>query len=200
MPSSDFDVVVSEAHTALTNNYNPASVATPSAAPPAAPASGGGSVNLLDWDDAPAPAAPVAPAAAVSTRLVLKEGVSLPPARFQQLWAALPEAFNGRVCQLSGVPSSSAELEAALRAERIAVIASGVLPGNAGFKLFVCAVEVGDSLLGASDGPNYLVQFILSHSTREVQVIVKTDAPSGTTAARKFVETILHSLAAYGPR
>lgn len=194
-------MVVSEAHTALTNNYSSpaAAAAAPSAA--VAPPAGGGSVNLLDWDDAPAAPAPTVPAAApVSSRLVLKEGAGLPPARFQQLWAGLPESFNGRVCQLSGVPSSSAELEAALRAERIAVIASGALPGNAGFKLFVCATEVGDSLLGASDGANYLVQFILQHSNREVQVVVKTDSPNGTNAARKFVEVILHSLAVYGPR
>ena len=83
------------------------------------------SVNLLDWDDAPAPAAapptPVAVAAAPAPpRISLIECAGrFTPVLFQQLWGRLPEAYAGRVCTVLRKPSAASELEAALRTQKV---------------------------------------------------------------------------------
>lgn len=126
-PSNDFDVVLSEAHTSISQHYNNNAAVTNLAptthAPSASVATPSSSVNLLDWDDndhsAPQPVAHSPP---VQHRLHLKEGAVIPPARFQQLWTALPESFSGRICHLTSVPSSGAELESRLRVEKVLLL------------------------------------------------------------------------------
>jgi len=197
-PVNDFDVVLSEAHTSISQHYSNAPVPVVVSNPEAVPVSGGGahgSVNLLDWDDDHSPA-PMAPKPVVVQRLQLKEGAVIPPARFQQLWSSLPEAFNGRLCQLSSAPSGGPELEAHLRGEKVTAIASGPLPGGAGLKLFLCASEYPDALLGG-EGTNYLAQLIVQNASKEVAVILKTDAPTSVSAlsTKRFLDTLTHCLA-----
>lgn len=86
---------------------------------------------------------------------------------------------------------------------QITAIASGPLPaasGQSGLKLFLCAAEQGDMLLGG-DGVNYLAQLIVLNGSKEATVVVKTDAPTAaaSTSARLFVETLIRSLASYNP-
>jgi hypothetical protein len=115
-------VVLSEAHTSISQHYNSAQpistgvINSPVSASVATPSS---SVNLLDWDDDHSVPQNIAQPAQQPQKLHLKEGAVIPPARFQQLWSALPEAFSGRVCHLTSVPSSGAELESHLRAEKV---------------------------------------------------------------------------------
>lgn len=215
--------MVPEAHATLSQHGAPAQASVSGAA--------AASINLLDWgDDAPAGPVVAAPVITAG-RLHLKEAAVIPPAQFQQLWSALPDSFNGGICRLSSAPASGAELDTCLRAERVSllaedavsavrrphqrpvtnccppqvtVIASGPLPassGQAGLKLFICAAEEGDGLL-AGDGPVYLGQLVvLTGGTREVSVVVKTDASPAHAlqSAKRFVDCLLASLGRYGP-
>lgn len=107
---------------------SPAVIATPTRAP--APASAQptpvnlhASVNLLDMDDhAHSPQPTSAPqqqqARAPSVALVECAG-RFTPVLFQQLWGRLPEAFAGHVCTLSRRPTATAELETALRTQKV---------------------------------------------------------------------------------
>jgi hypothetical protein len=71
------------------------------------------SVNLLDMDDGPAPSA-------AAPRLTLIECAGrFTPVLFQQLWGRLSEAYNGQICAISRRPGSTAELEAALRSQKV---------------------------------------------------------------------------------
>ena len=55
-------------------------------------------MNLLDWDDAPTPATPVAAAAPTSSAIsFIPPEAEIGPPRFQALWAQTPEALNARV-------------------------------------------------------------------------------------------------------
>lgn len=76
-------------------------------------------------------------------------------------------------------------------------MASGALPGGAGFKFFMHAAEPEDLLLG-SDGPVYLAQVMLTAPSGECSIVVKT--VSSTQSARDFADTIIGALSAYGPR
>jgi hypothetical protein len=165
------------------------------------------SVNLLDMDDhvtsAPAGAASTAAAAVPQIALVECAG-RFTPVLFQQLWGRLPEAFAGPVCTLSRRPSATAELEAALRTQRIMVMASGPLPPGGpqtGLKLFVYAVG---RLQSASAGPeaSFLAQMVQVNETGAVSVTVKTDSTglSATDAATQFVSLLISSLASFIPK
>jgi hypothetical protein len=104
--------------TGSTPNNPAAAPATPAPAVPAAvvtPVAAHNvhaSVNLLDWDDAPA--APAAP------KITLIECAGrFTPVLFQQLWGKLAEAYAGQICTLVRRPGSTAEVEAALRTQKV---------------------------------------------------------------------------------
>jgi hypothetical protein len=177
------------------------------------------SVNLLDMDDGPAPSAS-------APRLTLIECAGrFTPVLFQQLWGRLSEAYNGQICALSRRPGSTAELEAALRSQKVLhdsslmscavfltvmclpqvfVMASGPLPpggSTTGLKLFVYAVG---RPAGSTAGPDmsFLAQVVQVNETGTVSAVVKTDATAlpATEAATQFVSLVLASLSSFGPR
>eukprot|EP01032_Pedospumella_encystans_P013573 gene13573-15619_t len=152
--------------------------ASPTPVTPARPVNVHASVNLLDMDDhvlSPAHSVtsqsqPVAPAVG----LVECAG-RFTPVLFQQLWGQLGESFAGQVCTLGRLPAATSELEAALRTQKIVVMASGPLPPggpHTGLKLFVYAV--GRTRNNAE--VNFLAQVVQVNETGGVSATVKTDA------------------------
>ncbi len=66
-------------------------------------------------------------------------------------------------------------------------------------KLFVCAAEQVNTLLGG-EVPTFLAQLIvLSSDPRAVSVVLKTDATS-PDAAKKFVDVLFQALTPFGPQ
>jgi len=209
-PMSDFDLAVPGL---LHPPHEVASSPNPNPAPsPPKGAALVGSVNLLDWsDDLPEAASAGKP----SSRLALRDpAVPLSPAGFQKGWAALPDAFSGRVCVLaSSFPASAGDYEAQLREEKVLTIASGPLPGGAGVKLFVFAEadvseSPGDLLLLSQPAKEtaavqFLAQLVIqgggTAGDREVQLTLKHTATSALDLPRRFIDVLLLALSQYSP-
>lgn len=79
------------------------------------PSQGYGS-NLLDLDDTTS--TPV-PAGASPTSFSLRSTVDLTPQQYQALWQSLEECFNGRLCGLVNIPTTTQEVEAVLRQQHV---------------------------------------------------------------------------------
>jgi hypothetical protein len=121
----------------------------------------------LDWDDTPAPAeAPASPQQ--GSWQLLTGRYELGPQEFQQMWKATPETlnepcvFNGPIASPNPSPAS---IEAGLRHFNLFPIASGVMPNNAGFKLFFYGTDHENAFLCqcvvSTQGGNYAVQITL---------------------------------------
>ena len=83
------------------------------------------SVNLLDWGDSPTkeagPLSTLAPLSAgvPAAPMTLCADADVTPARFQQLWGSLTEAYNGRVRRLASFPQTTAAVEAAMKVAKV---------------------------------------------------------------------------------
>jgi len=132
------------------------------------------SVNLLDWDViTPSTSAIVSATNYNSSSLILKSNTDMQPPQFQQLWVNTKEIFNGSLCILSHYPLETSHIENIMRAHSTATMASGFLPGSpAGMKFFFYCEEDG----GIIDGSFYLIQMILINTTKEVQIIIRSNS------------------------
>ena len=105
----------------------PPAAPAPAAAAPAVVHNPHASVNLLDWDE-PAPVPAAATTAPTVPKISMIECAGrFTPVLFQQLWSRLAEAFAGSACTLSRRPSSTAEVEAALRTQKVRLLCSSPL-------------------------------------------------------------------------
>lgn len=83
------------------------------------------SVNLLDMDDHAAPVASASvnssthAAAALPVLTLIECAGRFTPVLFQQMWGRFPEAYAGQICRLARRPGSTAEVEAALRPQKV---------------------------------------------------------------------------------
>jgi len=94
------------------------------------PASPGGSINLLDFNDSSSSSyssinalpiyPPKPPTLSSSVNLIDCNG-RFTPVIFQQLWGKLPQSFAGVIGYLSRNPSSAAEIDSALRSQKVAI-------------------------------------------------------------------------------
>lgn len=107
-----------------TPSYSTAPPAAPAAVAPAVVHNPHASVNLLDWEE-PAPVPAAAPT--VPKIAMIECAGRFTPVLFQQLWSRLTEAFAGSACTLSRRPGSTAEVEAALRTQKVRHLCSSLL-------------------------------------------------------------------------
>ena len=99
------------------------------------PSSPGGSINLLDFNDSsstsypssntlsiypPKPSIPSLSSSSSTTSVNLIDcNGRFTPVLFQQSWGKLPQAFTGVIGHLSRNPSSAAEMDSALRSQKV---------------------------------------------------------------------------------
>lgn len=207
-PVPDFEVVVPNAHSRLLGGDTTAAAVTVATAPSstsdynsgAAAVAPMGTVNLLDWDEAPSSSSYQPAALPVPQQQVLlgmqfldpnQMSTPLSPPVFQQLWTEWPEAFNGRLATLTQPPlrGGVSEVETALRAGHVAVMASGS-PSPSEFKFFVYGAE-------ATTGAMFLAQLVLVQGT-DLQVALKLDG-SLQTRGVEVLRGILAALQQFAP-
>jgi len=171
-------------------------------------------MNLLDLDDDAPPAAnnKIPPQTQAPTptpaQLQLVDAVGLfTPVQFQQRWGKLADAFGGRICLVGRNPASAADVESALRAQKVVVMASGPLPPGGsvtGVKLFAFAsgkLPAPVSTATVDTTANFLVQLVQVNESNEIRATVKTDAtamPVGE-AANLFVDILVAAFGAFQP-
>lgn len=169
----------------------------------------GGSINLLDLGD-DFDVNYSAPSSSNAYGLENLEAPTLqldrsPPEmtaqNFQSLWSSLPEAYNGQLCMLSRAVSASTEVEALMSGKHVLTMASGALPGGAGFKFFFYAFEMSDgNFLSATESRGtYLVQCVVMASG-EVSAVIKVGGESkfGSAACAHFSEVMVSAMAPLG--
>ncbi len=159
-----------------------------------------GSVNLLDMGDDNTTNNVSANHSNMPT-LKLNVSPQMNPQLFQEIWGAHTDAFNNSLCVLSTIPSTTADVEANMKACNIMTMASGPLPDNLGLKFFLYAQESDDNdLLGGGNNSSvFLVQLTIA-SSGDVTCVVKTSNPSTTVASTIFLDHIISALTSFGAK
>ncbi len=103
--------------------------------------------SFLHIADKVAPAPVVSAPANSQGRLSLMEAnIEMVPAKYQQLWGTFKEIFGGRVCGLSVPPNAAADVEAALKREKVNnvtwLLLCAVVADDVAVVLFVLVVNV----------------------------------------------------------
>lgn len=78
-------------------------------------------VNLLDFDDSPAIIHQQPQQAVLPTGIVLQPSFEMSPPQFQQYWTQVPDAFNGKLCQLQRAPTEKSDIELAVRQYHVCI-------------------------------------------------------------------------------
>jgi vesicle coat complex subunit len=167
---------------------------TPSAASGAPGGGGGDDVDLLGFGGGGAPSPPSAtstaqPKAPAAAALSLNPSVSMAGEAYQSTWSSIPDAAaTVTAVPLSGLPTSTDEVESALSEKNVKIMASGELPNE--FKFFFYAQD-------AAEGTLFLVQANIEKSTSDPLMIVTVKASggiAGDASIAAFVELITQAL------
>jgi vesicle coat complex subunit len=153
---------------------------------------GGDDVDLLGFGGG-GPTSPPAVSSASQpkplSRLSLSPSVSMAGEAYQSTWSSIPDAAaTVTAVPLSGLPTSTDEVESALSEKNVKIMASGELPNE--FKFFFYAQD-------AADGTLFLVQANIEKSTSDPLMIVTVKArggKAGDAAITAFVELMTQAL------